>query len=167
MSLPFTPFLPAAVDYAGEKAISHEDIRWHRCHLKTTSLLPNVLLSQQAKEADAIEVILVRDGVVTEGSASNVFAVIEGVLMTHPQGPAILGGITRDVVLELAEQQQLKVQQQPISLDQLRQAEEVWISSSTKEIRPVVELDGQPVAKGKPGAYWRKVAQAYQERRDQ
>ncbi|MCX8048347.1 MAG: D-amino acid aminotransferase [Methylohalobius sp.] len=138
------------------KAITCEDIRWQWCHLKTINLLANVLLRQQAIERGCQEAVLVRDGLVTEGAASNIFAVIDGVLTTPPKGPKLLPGITRDLILELAAAHGLPHQEREIQASELTRAEEVWYTSSTRELVPIVELDGSPVGNGRPGkVFWR------------
>lgn len=136
---------------SGISAISCEDIRWHRCDIKSTSMLGNVLMAQQAAAAGADEAILLRDGYVTEGSSCNVFVVIDGVIYTAPKGPHILGGVTRELVIELAREHGLELEEKSVSLDQLKIADEVWISSSNREILAVVELDGKKIAEGVPG----------------
>jgi D-alanine transaminase len=140
-----------SLQQSGIRAISCKDIRWQRCDIKSTSMLGNVLMTQQAVAAGADEAILVRDGYVTEGASCNVFAVIDGVIYTAPKGPHLLGGITRELVIELASKHGLELQEKAVSVDQLRSADEVWISSSNREILAVVELDGEPIADGIPG----------------
>ncbi|RMH15484.1 MAG: D-amino acid aminotransferase [Gammaproteobacteria bacterium] len=147
----------------GIRAITHRDIRWECCHLKTTSLLPNVLLKQWAIQDGADEVILFRDGHITEGSASNVFAVIDGTLMTPPKSERLLPGITRDLILELAREHDIPCQETDIQTEQLISAEEIWISSSTRELVPIIELDGSPVGKGMPGKLWERMFSLYQQ----
>jgi len=141
----------------GVKAISLEDNRWSSCNIKAIALLGNILLRQQAVESDCAEAILVREGYVTEGSASNVFVVIDGVLITPPKSNFILAGITRDVILELAAANNIPVSEEVISLEALKTASEIWFASSTREILPVVELDGQPVANGQVGQLWHRM----------
>lgn len=140
-----------------------EDIRWARCDIKTISLLGNVLLRQAAIDRGAQEAILVRDGEVTEGAASNVFIVDEeGHLLTPPKGPRLLPGITRDLVLELAEAHALPHHERPFSEAALGHAREIWLTSSTKEILPVTRLNGEPVGDGRPGPLWRRMNDIYQ-----
>jgi D-alanine transaminase len=141
----------------GVKAISVIDNRWSACNIKAIALLGNILLRQQAVENDCAEAILVREGYVTEGSASNVFAVIDGILITPPKNNFILAGITREVILELAAANDIPVSEDVISLDALKTASEIWFASSTREILPVIELDGQPVANGKVGQLWHRM----------
>ncbi len=154
--------VPAQTLKNGIKAITLEDIRWRYCHIKAIALLPNILLRQQAIDAGAQEAILVRDGVVTEGSASNLFIVHHGVIKTPPKSSYLLPGITRDLVLELAVSNGLRAEEAQITPQALAEAEEVWISSSTKEVVPVTELDGEKVGSGKPGPVWQKIRRLYQ-----
>ncbi|MDD5409856.1 MAG: D-amino acid aminotransferase [Methylobacter sp.] len=147
---------------SGVKAISVDDSRWELCNVKATTLLANILLRQQAVEQGCAEAILVKDGYVTEGAASNVFAVIDGILMTPPQSHEILPGITRDVILEIAQQNNILCREEIISLDALKTASEIWIASSTREIVPVVELDSEKVSDGKPGPVWQTMNRLFQ-----
>jgi D-alanine transaminase len=158
MSSPIAP-VPAA----GVRAITLDDIRWRWCNIKAITLLPNVLLRQEAVDKGCAEAVLVRAGHVTEGTASNVFALIDGVIVTPPKGPELLPGITRDLVLELAQAEGLKARERRIALDEFRGAEEIWITSSTREVLPVVELDGRTVGEGKPGRVWERVSALYQD----
>lgn len=145
----------------GYKAITATDIRWVRCDIKSVSLLPNILLRQQAEEQGAAEAILLRDGIVTEGSASNLFLVTAGKILTPPKSHHILGGITRDLIIELAHENDLPLEETEISEAQLRSADEIWCSSSTKEIIPIVQLDDAPVGQGFVGEVWKQVANIY------
>lgn len=160
-----SPLLPVNSELLknGVSAITLDDIRWRYCSIKTTALLPNVLLRQQAVEKDAAEAILVRDDEVTEGAASNLFIVLNGVIITPPKSNLLLPGITRDLVVELAQHHQLACEERSISADELKQAEEVWVTSSTKEILPITTLDEKPVGNGKPGKVWHVMFQHYQE----
>lgn len=146
----------------GINAITVEDIRWRYCHIKSIALLPNILLRQQACDEDAHEAIMHRDDLVTEGAASNVFIVSKGRILTPRSGEHLLPGITRDLVLELAEQHGLEHAEADITLDELRHADEIWLTSSTKEILPVTRLDNKAVADGKPGPVWREMIDYYQ-----
>jgi D-alanine transaminase len=146
----------------GIKAITVEDIRWNRCDIKAITLLANVLLRQEAIDAGAAEAILVRDGHVLEGAASNVFIVSHGAIVTPPKGKTILPGITRDLVLELAREAGLAVEERHFDTEELRNASEIWMTSSIREMLPVIELDGQPVTAGKPGPVWQTMNAAYQ-----
>jgi D-alanine transaminase len=147
---------------SGAKALSVDDSRWGLCNVKATTLLANILLRQQAVEKGCAEAILVKDGYVTEGAASNIFAVIDGILITPPKGHEILPGITRDVILELAKQNNIPCSEDIISLDALQTASEIWLTSSTREIIPVVQLDNEIIANGKPGPIWQTMNQLFQ-----
>lgn len=147
----------------GVRAITVPDIRWLRCDIKAIALLPNVLMRQQATEAGAAEAILIRDGLVTEGSASNIFAVVNGVLVTPPKGPFILPGITRDLVLELARAHDVPCAEHGLPETELRAADELMLSSSTKELLPITELDGTTVGRGRPGPLHARLHALYQD----
>ncbi|MDD2762216.1 MAG: D-amino acid aminotransferase [Methylomonas sp.] len=146
----------------GIKALTLEDTRWQLCNVKAITLLANLLLRQEALDQDCAEAILVRNGYVTEGAASNVFVVIDGDLITPPRNNEILPGITRDVILELAEANQIPCREDVIALEALQNASEIWVTSSTREILPVVEVDGNAVGSGKPGPLFRNVDQLLQ-----
>ncbi len=135
----------------GIGAVTLPDNRWGRCDIKAVALLPNVLLRQQAVERGAAEAILLRAGFMTEGAASNIFIVHAGVLRTPAQGPAILSGVTRDLILELARANGIPCREDPVSETELRAASEIWMTSSTKEVLPVTRLDGAPVGGGRRG----------------
>jgi D-alanine transaminase len=160
MTAPIPPVDPALAS-KGIKAITLDDIRWRLCNIKATTLLANVLFRQQAKEEQAMEAILIRDGLATEGAASNLFVVSDGLLITPPKSHHLLPGITRDLVLELADNAAVPLQQREIPEQELINAEEVWLTSSTKEIMPVTRLNDQPVGDGKPGALFRKMSGIY------
>ncbi|MFM8444936.1 MAG: D-amino acid aminotransferase [Methylococcus sp.] len=153
----------APIPLAGIKAITVTDIRWDRCNIKAITLLANVLLRQEAVEKGASEAILVREGSVLEGAASNILIVKNGVIITPPKGDTILPGITRDLVLELAKNQGLPTEERHISLGELRDADEIWMTSSTREILAVIELDGEPISGGAPGPLWKTLQTAYQD----
>lgn len=157
----------APIPASGAKAITVPDIRWQWCHIKAVTLLANVLQRQQAVDEGCAEAILVRDGYAIEGAASNLFAVVDGVLLTPPKDHDILPGITRDLVVELAEANNIPLQERKIALDELNRAEEVWVTSSTREILPIVELDGRKVGAGEPGLVWQRMNALYQERKAQ
>lgn len=146
----------------GVSAITLDDIRWKACNIKSISLLGNILLRQEAHDRNAAEAILVNEGQVTEGAASNLFAVIDNVLVTPPTGPCLLPGITRDLILELAQKHHIKAEERLIKDSELDKASEIWLTSSTKEILPVIELDGKPVENGLPGPIWEQMIDIYQ-----
>ena len=154
---------PADVRAKGVAAITVPDLRWSRCDLKVVSLLANVLARQQAVEQDCAEALLIRDGFMKEGAASNVFIVKDGVLIAPPKTHLMLPGITYDVILELAEQHQQPLVVREISEAELRAADEVWMTSSTKEILAITTLDGKPVGTGTPGPYAAQMWQWYQD----
>ncbi|RKZ37116.1 MAG: D-amino acid aminotransferase, partial [Gammaproteobacteria bacterium] len=139
------------------KAVTREDYRWGRCDIKAITLLANVLYRQEAADAGCQETILTRDGFVTEGAVSNVFVVRDDFIVTPPKGRNILPGITRDLVVELAMNSDLPCVEAAISEGELREADEIWITASTIEIIPVVELDGRVVGDGRPGQVWNKM----------
>ena len=147
----------------GVSAITHEDIRWKYCNIKATSLLASVLLKKIAIEKDGSnEAILVRNGRVTEGAASNVFIVKNNQVRTPPKDGFVLPGITRDLVVELLNKSDFKCKESIISVEDLLDAEEIWITSSTVGIAPVIVLDGNEVGDGKPGDVWKTVNEIYQ-----
>ncbi len=159
-----TPLAP--IPASGVRAITVPDIRWQWCHIKAITLLANVLLRQQAVDEGCAEAILVRDGYAIEGAASNLFAVVDGVLLTPPKANEILPGITRDLVVELAKANAIPLEERKIRLEELVRAEEVWITSSTREVLPIVELDGKKVGSGEPGPLWVRMNALYQERKE-
>lgn len=146
----------------GVKAVTLDDTRWQKCHVKATALLAHLLLRQEALDQDCAEAILVRNGYVTEGAASNLFAVLDGELITPPNSNEILPGITRDVILELAKANRIACKEDVIAVEALQNASEIWVTSSTREIVPVIELDGQVVGPGKPGPVFQKMDQLLQ-----
>lgn len=148
---------------AGVSAITTEDIRWIYCHIKAICLLPNVLLRQKAVDAESAEAILIRDGLATEGAASNLFIINDGIITTPPKGPLLLPGITRDLVLELAADNKIPYKEANILEAELNEAEEIWLTSSTKEILAVTRLNGNPVGKGTPGPMWERMFGLYQD----
>ena len=162
MSNPLVPPAPAQVE-AGAAAITARDNRWHRCDIKSISLIGNVLLRQLSAEADATETILFRDGKLTEASASNVFMVKDGVIYSPPKNELILPGITYDVVVELARANKMPLEFDAIKEAEVRAADEIWVTSSSKEVLAIVRLDGAPVGDGKPGPLFRRMYRAYQD----
>ncbi|MCX7172735.1 MAG: D-amino acid aminotransferase [Proteobacteria bacterium] len=147
----------------GIAAVSASDNRWLRCDIKSTSLLANCLLRQQAEDAGCIETLLFRDGFLSEASASNVFVVRDGVLVAPPKTHLILPGITYDVVLELATRHGLSHELRDVTEAEVRLASEIWICSSTREVRAVVSLDGRSIGTGRPGPVYEKMHRWYQE----
>lgn len=159
------PLLPPTPDQSkrGVGAITAPDNRWLRCDVKSTALLPNVLLRQLAVDAGCAETLLLRDGMLTEGAASNAFVVKNGTLLAPPKSNLMLPGITYDVVLELARANEVRHEVREISESELRDADEIWITSSSREILPVTALDGKLVADGCPGPLFRRMQAFYQE----
>jgi len=147
----------------GVACVTAPDFRWEKCHIKSTSLLGNVLARQISFEAGATETILLRGGFVTEASSSNVFVVKDGVVAAPPQDNLILLGITYDLVVRLAAEGAVKLEIRPIAASELRSADEVWLSSSTKEVLAVTRIDGKPVGTGKPGPAFRRMHALFQE----
>jgi D-alanine transaminase len=162
MSNPLVP-PPAALVEKGASAITARDNRWLRCDIKSISLIGNVLLRQLSAEADAVETVLFRDGKLTEASSSNVFVVKGEVIYSPPKNELILPGITYDVVVELAHANKLPLEFRSISEAEVRGADELWVTSSSKEVLAVVELDGRAVGDGKPGPLFRRMFQLYQD----
>lgn len=146
----------------GVAALTMEDIRWRRCDIKAIALLANVLARQEAIERGAQEAILVRDGLVTEGAASNVFIVQRDRVLTPPKGAFILPGITRDLVLELARDHGLACVERAFTKEELLSADEVWLTSSTKEVLPITHVDNRPIGGGRPGPLHAKLHGWYQ-----
>lgn len=157
-----TPFPTLADKEKGLSAKLLDDIRWLRCDIKTTSLLGNILLNDEAVSSGFQTSILVRDNQITEGSTSNVFIVTpDNQIKTPPLNHLCLPGITRQITLELLQQLNLAVFETSFSIDELMQAQEVWITSTTKEIFPVTQIDGKLIGTGKAGSYWRQVETLY------
>jgi len=146
----------------GVSAITANDNRWLRCDIKAISLLPNVLLRQMAVDSDATETLLLRDGFLTEGSASNIFVVKNKLLLIPPKSHLMLPGITYDVVLELADKYQIPYEIRDIPENDLRTADEILLTSSTKEILSITLLDGKKVGNGNPGEIFAQLYQYYQ-----
>lgn len=152
---------------AGVAAISARDIRWDRCDIKAVSLLPNVLLRQMAVDADAVETVLFRDGILTEGAVSNIFAVENGVILAPPKDHHMLPGITYDLILELARANGIPLEMGYFEEARIRAANELWTTSSAREILAITTLDGKPVGTGKPGAMFRRMYGIYQDYKQQ
>jgi len=146
----------------GVSCVTAEDTRWARCDIKSVALLANVLLRQQAVDANAAETILLRSGELMEASASAVHVVIAGHIVSPPRSHRILPGTTRSVVELMAERVGVPHRATSVSESQLRQAEEIWISAATREVQPVTTVDGKAVGTGRPGPVWRRVYEALQ-----
>ena len=147
----------------GAAAVTAVDERWRRCDIKSISLIGNCMLRQVSADVGAVETILFREGMLTEASASNVFVVRGGVILSPPKSNLILPGITYDVVAEIAQAAGLPFEFRQIGEAEVRSADEIWVTSSSKEVLAIVTLDGKPVAGGTPGPVFRRVHALYQE----
>jgi D-alanine transaminase len=147
----------------GAAAVTATDYRWQRCDIKSISLIGNCLLRQLSADAGAAETILFRDGKLTEASASNVFVVRQGVILSPPKSNLILPGVTYDVVAELAQAGGLPLEFRDVGEAEVRGADELWVTSSSKEVLAIVTLDGRPVGDGRPGPVFRRMYALYQE----
>jgi D-alanine transaminase len=154
---------PAAQVESGAAAVSAQDNRWLRCDIKSISLIGNVLLRQQSAEAGAAETILFRGDVLTEASASNVFLVERGVIVSPPKNELILPGITYDVVVELAQANAMACEFREVKEAEVRAADELWVTSSSKEVLAIVSLDGKPIGNGRPGPVFARMHRLYQD----
>jgi D-alanine transaminase len=157
----FTP--PEAQRLRGAACITIPDIRWLRCDIKTIQLLPNVMAKQAAAERDAVDAIMLRDGMATEGSHANVFAVVDGVVRTHPTNHLILPGITRAIVIDLARERGLTVREDAVSDAELKRADEIFLAGTTTDVMPIVTLDDHPVGSGTPGEITTQLVRAFRE----
>jgi D-alanine transaminase len=159
MAAPLPP-LTDDIRTNGVSAVTVEDFRWARCDIKSTALLANVLMKQSAADVGATEAIIVREGEVMEGSSTSVFVASKGAVATPPNSNRILPGTTRDVALELADGA-IPVTIRRIGIDELHAADEVWISSSTRDVLPVTRIDGRAVGTGKPGPLWHRMIESF------
>jgi D-alanine transaminase len=150
--------------FNGTAVITQPDIRWLRCDLKTVQLLPNVLARQAAVEAGASEAIFVRDGTITEGTHTTVFALINGVLRTHPANHLVLPGVTREVVMEIASAMGIEFREQPVALTELPNASELFLTGTTTDVTPVIRVDGDTIGSGSPGPIARALLERLIER---
>jgi len=158
--------LDKSIQAAGVEAMTVEDIRWGRCDIKSVNLLANVLARQQVKQARVFEAILVRAGLVTEGAVSNVMVVHGGAVATAPEGPRILSGVTRAVVLNLALSEGVPVQERFVSRSDLYAADEVILTGTTVEVLAVVRVDGKVIGNGRPGPIAQRLAASLRNRVD-
>lgn len=159
-----TPLAPlaSAISKQGARAITVPDLRWGRCDIKSVNLLPNIMARQQAVSAGAMEAILVREGMALEGAASNLFAVIDDELITAPLGPHILGGVTRNALIDLVRRERLiPVLETPIPIDRLFDAREVFVTSSTRDLLPITRVNEVEIGEGVPGAVWQRLSAAF------
>lgn len=148
----------------GFTAVTVPDRRWSRVDIKSIALLPNVLAQQAAVDAGADEAILVRDGVAVEGAHANLCAVRNGSVITHPQTNVVLPGITREAVLDVARERSYTVRERPIMIEELGELDELFLTGTTTEVRPLVEVDGVTVGEGRPGPVTRELFEGYRER---
>ncbi|MBU3022747.1 aminotransferase class IV [Aestuariibacter sp. A3R04] len=156
------PPLPDRSKVTPFSVITEQDRRWQRCNIKSTSLLGNVLHFQQSKIAGKQEVILYNDKEqITEASACNVFAVVQGHIVTPPLDHQILPGITRDIVIKSLSRDGIAVEERPLTLAELKGADEVWLTSSSKEVAPVTYVDDKPIANGEVGAVWQQAIESF------
>lgn len=146
----------------GYKAITRPDIRWGRCNIKSISLLPNILASQEAEDHHATETIFIRDGYAIEGSNSNLFIVKSGIIITPPKSRYMLGGITRELLLKIAKQNEIPCEVRRISKQELFTADEIWVTSAARDIMPIVKLDNKIINDGKVGLIWKQMQQFLQ-----
>lgn len=156
--------LDRSMQAAGVDALTTEDIRWGRCDIKSVNLLANVLARQQVKQAQVFEAILVRAGLVTEGAVSTVMVVRSGTVMTAPEGPHILSGVTRAVVLDLARTEGIPIQERFVSQADLYGADEVFLTGTTVEVLAVVRIDGKVIGDGRPGPITQRLAAGFTNR---
>jgi D-alanine transaminase len=158
---------PAEQVAAGVAVVTAEDNRWRRCDLKTISLVGNVLMRQLAADTGALETVMFRDGFLTEASASNVLVVVGGRIVVPPKDNLILPGITYDAVLEFARDAGLPFEVRPVPKAQALSADEMWLSSSSKEVLAVTTVDGKPFAGGAPGPVFRRMYALFQQKKPQ
>ncbi|MFO1444196.1 D-amino-acid transaminase [Bacillus sp. Bva_UNVM-123] len=142
---------------SGVKTVLNDDIRWLLCDIKSLNLIGNLLAKQKAVEAGCYEVIQHRNGIVTEGSASNVVMIKDGKVITHPADHLILNGITRQVILKICAKNDIPFEERTFTLDELGEADEVFVSGTTTEITPVIEIEGKKVSDGTPGMITKKL----------
>ena len=150
--------LSSEIRRSGVAACTREDLRWGRCDIKSVNLLANVLAREEARKAGVFETIFVREGFVMEGALSNVMAVRGGVLMTAPESPRILSGVTRTVVLNLAKEENIPIEERFVPLDGLYAADEVFLTGTTLEVLGVVQIDGKTIGSGRPGPVTKTLA---------
>ncbi len=156
--------VPHAMREAGAKCITDIDVRWLRCDVKTVQLLPNVMSKQKAAAAGAMEAIFVRDGVVTEGTHTSVLGVEDGTLVTHPLGPLILPSVTREIVLEVARELGIPVRERAFTKEDMFGLDELFVSGTTTDVTPIVDVDGRTIGDGKPGPVSKRLYAGLQAR---
>ncbi len=171
-AFPKTPVRPTVYAYAapfpdmgdlpaGVGAITRPDLRWSRCDIKSISLMANCLANQEAKEAGSFEAILIRDGIVLEGTHTSIFGVLGGEVRTAPLSNLILPGVTRAIVVDLCRANDIALRQEPLSEGELRRADELFLTGTITEVVPIIALDDKPVADGKPGPLTVRIAELY------
>lgn len=158
-----TPDIPPELKEQGVKISLSPDIRWHKCYIKTVQLLPNTMAKEEAKEKGAFEAVFFRDGIITEGSSSNIFIVKGGRVFTHPANERILHGITRGVAIEIAEGLGIEVEERAFSPEELLKADEAFLTGTGTEIMPVVQVDDDIIGNGKPGHITKKIMEKFKE----
>ncbi|PWA12830.1 D-amino-acid transaminase [Pueribacillus theae] len=146
----------------GVSAIVTPDIRWLRCDIKSLNLLPNILAKEEAKEQGCYEAIFHRDGIVTEGASSNIFIVAKGNMITHPESHFILNGITRQMIFKLCKENKLSLVEKPFNVDDLMNADEVFLSSTVSEVMPIVKIDNKTIGNGQPGPHTKQLQALFQ-----
>jgi D-alanine transaminase len=157
-------FIQTTDPTVGVKVVTAPDHRWTRCDIKSVSLLPNCMAAQQAAEAGAYEAVLVRAGMVIEGTRSSLLGVVRGEVRTAPESNYILPSITRAVALDLCRAEGIPVAERPMTLDEFGAADELFLAGTTSEIMPIVEVDGSPVSNGQPGPIATRLALAFSDR---
>ncbi len=159
------PFKPhKELHEKGVEVITVPDVRWTRCNLKTVNLLPNTLARQQARDAGANSAVMIRDGVITESPNANIFAAKGGSLYTFPASNYILNGITRRVVIDIANSLNIPIITEPVRQDDLYDLDELFFTGTTTDIQPIVKVDGQNLGKGEPGEIVRSIQKEYNKR---
>ncbi len=156
-------YAPQDMQTLGERAVTLADTRWSNARIKTTNLLPNTLLLQKARSMGANEAILIRDNYAIVGTQSNLFIVNDDIIITPPKSNHMLNGITREIVLDICQQNKIICREKDITEDELHEADEIWMCSSTREIVPMTTLNQHAVGKGKPGQMWLQMIQLYHE----
>jgi D-alanine transaminase len=156
-------YAPQDMQTLGERSVTLTDTRWSNAHIKTTNLLPNTLLLQKARSMGANEAILIRDNYAIVGTQSNLFIVNDDIIITPPKSNHMLNGITREIVIDICQQNKIICREKDITEDELHEADEIWMSSSTREIVPMTTLNQHAVGKGKPGQMWLQMIQLYHE----
>jgi D-alanine transaminase len=159
---PWPPIAPEQIE-RGVAAVTHPDERWLHCDVKSISLLGNVLMKQYAIEHGASETVMLRDGFLTEGSSTNTMIVRDGRVIAPRKTAHILPGITYDAVFEIARARGLPTERRPVPEAELRSADEIWLSSSGREVLAITSLDGARVGDGMPGPLYREIAGWFQE----